>query len=155
MSFERWRPRTEYTRQEKVLRRRLTRTGKPRVRSDKNARLAGQRHPETGIVFDDRGFPIFDDVAAFDTRIASDAAGVANRRVHMVAASKQLDEAIKRGERSAAGFSQKQLEAIENHLPEIPGYTWHHHQIRGRMQLVPTDIHDRTGHIGGFKEWFQ
>lgn len=28
MSFERWRPRTEYTRQEKVLRRRLTRTGK-------------------------------------------------------------------------------------------------------------------------------
>src|SRR5215208_4618800 len=28
MSFERWRPRTDYSRQEKVLRRRLTRTGK-------------------------------------------------------------------------------------------------------------------------------
>jgi len=37
----------------------------------------------------------------------------------------------------------------------VPGYTWHHHQERGRMQLVPTDIHDETGHTGGMKMWFQ
>lgn len=32
--------------------------------SGKNVRLAGQAHPDTGIVFDSRGFPIFGDVAA-------------------------------------------------------------------------------------------
>jgi len=32
---------------------------------------------------------------------------------------------------------------------KIPGYTWHHHQDRGRMQLVDETVHRRTGHIGG------
>ncbi|MCP3167404.1 HNH endonuclease [Myxococcus xanthus] len=30
------------------------------------------------------------------------------------------------------------------------GMTWHHHQDRTTMQLVPTDVHARTGHTGGF-----
>lgn len=30
------------------------------------------------------------------------------------------------------------------------GYTWHHHQDKGRMQLVETEIHAKTGHTGGF-----
>ena len=30
------------------------------------------------------------------------------------------------------------------------GMTWHHHQDRTTLQLVPTDIHARTGHTGGF-----
>lgn len=36
-----------------------------------NARLAGQAHPRTNIVFDQRGFPIFDDVARYDTRFSA------------------------------------------------------------------------------------
>ncbi len=36
--------------------------------SAKNVRLAGQRHPETGVVFDQRGFPVFDNHSAYDTR---------------------------------------------------------------------------------------
>jgi hypothetical protein len=31
----------------------------------------------------------------------------------------------------------------------MPGYTWHHHQEAGRMQLVPREIHETTIHIGG------
>ncbi|WP_215902315.1 HNH endonuclease [Acinetobacter seifertii] len=31
----------------------------------------------------------------------------------------------------------------------VQGYTWHHHQYQGRMQLVPTWEHSKTGHIGG------
>ncbi|MBO2930305.1 MULTISPECIES: HNH endonuclease [Pseudomonadaceae] len=31
----------------------------------------------------------------------------------------------------------------------MDGYTWHHHQDSGRMQLVPELIHSKTGHIGG------
>ena len=35
----------------------------------------------------------------------------------------------------------------ENPRPE--GYTWHHHQDSGYMQLVPSDIHDAVRHSGG------
>ena len=34
-----------------------------------------------------------------------------------------------------------------NGRPE--GYTWHHHQVDGKMQLVPTGIHTATYHRGG------
>lgn len=30
------------------------------------------------------------------------------------------------------------------------GYVWHHHQDSGLMQLIDEDIHNRTGHTGGF-----
>ncbi|MFY2561721.1 HNH endonuclease [Corallococcus terminator] len=30
------------------------------------------------------------------------------------------------------------------------GMTWHHHQARPTMRLVPTGVHARTGHTGGF-----
>ena len=127
-------------------------------RSDKGAKLAGQRHPTTGIPFDERGFPIFDDVARFDTRLPSTVSGVADSDLHMETATRQLREAIQRGQVSEARFSAEQLKVIMREKPppqRVPGYTWHHHQERGRMQLVPTDIHDETGHTGGMKMWFQ
>jgi len=121
----------------------------------KNVKLAGKRHPVTGIVFDERGFPIFDGVAEFDTRIANDVVSVMDRDHHMIAATAQLDEAIQRAEVGAMKFSQEQLAAIRAHKARVPGYIWHHHQHRGRMQLVPRDIHDATGHAGGFKTWYE
>ena len=33
------------------------------------------------------------------------------------------------------------------------GYTWHHHQDNGRMQLVESEVHRKTGHTGGFSLW--
>ncbi|WP_445662062.1 HNH endonuclease [Bacillus sp. FSL R9-9481] len=33
------------------------------------------------------------------------------------------------------------------------GYTWHHHQEPGTMQLVDTNIHQKTGHTGGRALW--
>lgn len=33
------------------------------------------------------------------------------------------------------------------------GYTWHHHQDFGRMQLVESKVHSQTGHTGGFSLW--
>jgi len=38
----------------------------------------------------------------------------------------------------AAGYSK---------TPE--GYTWHHHQEAGLMELVPSDLHDAIRHTGG------
>jgi phage-related protein len=116
-----------------------------------NVRLAGQRHPVTGIPFDTRGFPIFDHVAAFDTRIPSATSSVADRGLHFRTATSELRDAIRSGRISAGRFSADQLRAIEEGAEKVPGFTWHHHQDFGRMQLVPTDIHAPTTHIGGFR----
>ena len=116
---------------------------------------AGERHPESGIVFDDRGFPIFDDVAAFDTRIDSKYSSVKNAETHKRAATRDLRESIARGEVDVSRFSLEQLRAIQGGKPNIPEMAWHHHQNQGRMQLVPLQIHRQTGHIGGFEMWFR
>ncbi|WP_422463835.1 hemagglutinin repeat-containing protein [Endozoicomonas sp. ALB115] len=114
----------------------------------KNVKFAGQRHPVTGVVFDRRGFPIFDDVAAFDTRIPIEAFRTASYDDQMKMASKGLADAIQRGEVNASKFSADQLRQINRGSKTIDGFSWHHHQDTGRMQLVPRDIHKRTGHIG-------
>ena len=33
------------------------------------------------------------------------------------------------------------------------GYTWHHDAEVGKMQLVESDIHMKTGHTGGRTVW--
>jgi RHS repeat-associated protein len=92
----------------------------------RNGGLAGGKHPNTGVPFDAEGFPDFSawrhpDVP--DVRI--DLAG--NRSTDFARAN------------AAAG------------LDETPaGYTWHHHQDCGLMQLIETGAHAMTGHTGGF-----
>ena len=45
-------------------------------------------------------------------------------------------------------FDDEQLEQIENgDTPD--GYTWHHDAEAGKMQLVDTETHQKTGHTGG------
>ena len=114
-----------------------------------NVQLAGQKHPVSGIIFDNRGFPIFDDVAAFDTRLSSNQFRAVGYEQQMQMASRDLWQAIQRGEISASRFTSTQLQQIERGSIRIDGFTWHHHQDYGRMQLVPREIHKRTGHIGG------
>ncbi|MDH3000469.1 hypothetical protein A1D23_01155 [Chelonobacter oris] len=46
-------------------------------------------------------------------------------------------------------FNIEQVHAIRNGESKIPGFTWHHHQDTGRMQLVPEWEHSKTGHVGG------
>ena len=125
------------------------------AKSKPNVRRRGDRHPRSAVVFDQRGLPIYDDVTVFDTRIPAGDVAVRNRATHMRAATKKLDEAIKSGQVRASQFTPGQLAAIRKHSDIIPGYTWHHHQDRGRMQLVPTFGHDKTGHIGGFRLWYE
>jgi hypothetical protein len=62
---------------------------------------------------------------------------------------RQLADAIRRGQVDARVFDAGQLSEIMKGAREIPGFTWHHHQDLGRMQLVPDKIHKRTLHIGG------
>jgi hypothetical protein len=114
-----------------------------------NVRLAGQRHPETGIVFDTRGFPIFDDVALYDTRLNITEFRSVSYRSQMRMATRDLRSQIENNPQLRSRFSPDQLQAIQSGQANIPRLTWHHHQDSGRMQLVDRDIHNRTGHVGG------
>ena len=119
----------------------------------KNVRRSGQKHPVTGIPFDLRGFPIYDDVAVFDTGILRSVVAKGNAQSDMRAATRSLREAINRKQVPATKFSTEQLEAIQAGEAKIPGYTWHHHQDVGRLQLVDEELQAKTGHIGGESMW--
>jgi hypothetical protein len=91
----------------------------------RNAHLAGKKHPITGVPFDADGYPDFRAAGVVKVEVRIEYTG--SRTRDFAAANK------------AAG------------LRETPkGMTWHHHQDGTTMQLVPTDIHARTGHTGGF-----
>jgi filamentous hemagglutinin len=110
-------------------------------------------HP-ANILIDERGFPVFDEVAKFDTNLPDDVASVRRRKFHMRMGTQLLNEAINRGEVSAPQFSPPQLSAIRAGEAQIPGLSWHHHQQFGRMQLVPRRIHQAVGHTGGYSLWY-
>jgi len=124
------------------------------TQSAPNVKLAGKRHPQTGIVFDQRGFPIFDDIAKFDTRLPANIAKVRARDSHFFEATKQLKFALDSGQINKSTFDASQQKAISNLEKKIPGYTWHHHQEFGRLQLIPDVMHEKSGHIGGMSMWY-
>lgn len=117
--------------------------------SAKNVHLAGSRHPNTGIVFDQRGFPVFDDIAQYDTRLPLDEFRSVSYASQMRMATRDLRAQLDTNPQLRSRFEPDQLQAIQSGQKNIPRLTWHHHQDSGRMQLVPSDIHRRTGHIGG------
>jgi len=86
----------------------------------RNKDLAGKKHPDTGIPFDKDGFPDFSSVATHTVKLPH-----TGTPADFTAANR------------AAGFASTP-----------PGMTWHHHQDGRTMQLVPSEIHRRTGHTG-------
>lgn len=120
----------------------------------KNTKLAGLRHERTQIVFDRRGFPIFDDIAVADLRLSAAAVESRNYQGQMRAATRHLRDLVDEGAISRSRFTDAQLAAIASGEDAIPGLTWHHHQDVGRMQLVPRWAHAKAGHIGGFEMWY-
>jgi hypothetical protein len=88
----------------------------------RNAHLAGGEHPKTGVPFDADGYPDFSKWATKTVNIEQ----TGSRGVDFRMANE------------AAGLS------------ETPsGYTWYHHKDGTTMQLVPRNIHAKTGHSGG------
>ena len=63
-----------------------------------------------------------------------------------------LDKAIKDGLIPESMFTPNQLQDIIDGMPKIEELTWHHHQVTGKMQLVPSEVHN-TNHLGGNKLW--
>lgn len=92
----------------------------------RNKGLAGKSHPKTGVPFDKNGFP------DFSNYLYKDGAN---------------DVMIKYGRNHDADIRAANKAADYKSTPE--GYTWHHHQDEGRMQLVERRVHSKTGHTGG------
>jgi hypothetical protein len=68
------------------------------------------------------------------------------------AATINLSRAIKRDPEIKKQFTALELEQI--HAGVTPArFTWHHHQSRGKMQLVDAQIHHDVGHTGGRELW--
>ncbi len=118
-----------------------------------NVKLAGKADLKTKVPFDQRGLPIFDKYAVYDTHISHDLSLIQKRDIHFKAATRDLKQAINSGKIDPKNFNDEQLRAIQKESGRIPGLTWHHHQDRGRMQLVPKEFH-KTSHVGGMSMWF-
>lgn len=66
--------------------------------------------------------------------------------------NQQLKAAVESDPELAKRFTPEQLEQIRN--GETPdGYTWHHNEDPGKMQLIKTEDHQANRHTGGKAIW--
>lgn len=127
----------------------------------RNESLEGDRHPITGVPFERKTvedsdgnevtgvFPEFD--SDFDAQLPEDLYEASDKE-QFAECNKQLKEAVEKDPELAKKFTPEQLEQIKNgDTPD--GYTWHHNEEKGKMQLVDSDIHAKTGHTGGKTIW--
>lgn len=133
----------------------------PRTIKTINDSLVGQNHPETGVpyvekeVVTDTGekvkgvFPHFD--SKIDVQLPEDMEQAPDR-TQFAECNKQLAERVAKDPELRSQFTEDQLADIEDgYTPE--GYTWHHNEEKGKMQLVDSDIHSQTRHTGGRNIW--
>lgn len=133
----------------------------PRTIKTINDSLVGQNHPETGVLYvekevvTDTGekikgvFPQFD--SKIDVQLPEDMEQAPDR-TQFAECNKQLAERVAKDSELRAQFTEDQLADIEDgYTPE--GYTWHHNEEKGKMQLVDSDIHSQTRHTGGRNIW--
>lgn len=109
--------------------------------------FANSRNP-SGVAYDSRGFPTFDNAAA-DVYIPQNGSG--NYLFDQRAASRELASAT--GGVNPGQFTDAQWSTIMAGKAKVPDLTWHHHQDLNRMQLVPTPTHSGCSHTGGNAIW--
>lgn len=101
---------------------------------------------DANIPYDSRGLPIFDDVAAYTTRIDPTKSYDAQMRQ----ATRDLRDAINSGKVDVGQFTSTQLSDIQKGNKTISEYTWHHNSqsAPNNLQLIPEIIHKEISHIG-------
>ena len=114
---------------------------------------AGQTQKARDIVFDHKGYPIFDKYTTYDMKLPKEISSIKKRETHMRAATRDLRAQIDAGKIDKSQFTSEQLQDISAGKPKIKDLTWHHHQDIGRMQLIPSDIHKAVRHVGGIEIW--
>ena len=106
------------------------------------------KNPDTGEIYCQR-FPVFK--SEFDAYLPEDLYK-AKDRYQFAECNRQLKAAINENPFMAKQFDADQLDQIKK--GETPdGFTWHHNEDDGKIQLVDSYIHAKTGHVGGKKFW--
>jgi hypothetical protein len=127
----------------------------------RNAKLAGKKHAKTSVEFVEKTieyggkkitgvFPKFD--SAFKLKLP--------KRLHQASdydqftsSTKFLREQIKKTPELGKKFTPEQLSDIAKGKDKVRGYTWHHNEDVGVMELVEEGVHGKTGHTGGKNVW--
>lgn len=111
--------------------------------------MADKIHKKTKVRFDSKGFPKFK--SFYSVKLRKKYLRETRER-HFYMANKILYRDICFNARLRAKFSKNQIRELEDY--ETPtGYTWHHHQDKGVLQLVESEVHAKTSHIGGYSIW--
>lgn len=130
----------------------------------KNETLEGDIHPMTGVPFERKivetqdglvegVFPKFE--SKFDAEIPGEM-DQATDYSQFKACNRQLYDYLQENPEAAEKFTDVQLEQIEDGLKDgsaPDGYTWHHSEETGKIQLVDSEVHAMTGHTGGRSVW--
>jgi len=129
--------------------------------STRNKDLEGSNHPKTEVPFKAKEielsdgtiiegvFPEFDSTydASLDEDQYKDTDSEQFKEVNS-----QLKDSVENDPELKDRFTEEQLEDIATgDTPE--GYTWHHSENPGELQLVDSKIHRETGHTGGRNIW--
>lgn len=104
--------------------------------------------------FDKDGFPEFE--TRFETLIEDVHIGSGRPDLHFKAANQRLFKAIQKDSALAGelGLRPEVVKQLPTSTRPPPGYSWHHHQDVGRMQLVPESYHRLSiPHTGGMAIW--
>ena len=127
-----------------------------------NQHLDGSAHPETQIPFNSKEIvidgnseigvvPDFSEYCVSEVQLPENLYEVRDYEQSNYC-NEKLRQDLENGNLDPEQFTDRQLEQIRNgDKPE--GYTWHHNEDLGRMQLVNSDVHDKTGHTGGRHLW--
>ena len=106
---------------------------------------------EASEILEEATYPDFSEHCKFETRIP-EGQFLESDYHHFKHCNEQLSQAYENGSLDTEQFTDRQLEQIRNgDKPE--GYTWHHHEDQGCMQLVDSEIHAKTPHTGGRSIW--
>lgn len=127
----------------------------------RNDSFNGTEHPETGVLFGEKTltlpsgevvtgvFPDFQEVCCITIPDwmyeYSDAA-------HFSYSNMQLSYELSANPQLASEFTNEQIAQITAGITP-DGYTWHHSEVPGRLELVEQGVHAETGHTGGRELW--
>jgi hypothetical protein len=126
-----------------------------------NEKYSGQNHPDTGVPYVEKTvrdadgnevvgvFPQFD--SDFDAYLPENMLQESDPK-QFAEANRQLKEKYDSDPEFASKFNERQRDDIENGRTPY-GYTWHHNEETGKLQLVDYETHANTRHTGGRAIW--
>lgn len=109
--------------------------------------MANKTYKKTKVKFDSNGFPKFKSYYTIKLRRKY---YHRSRERHFYIANRTLYREVTRLNNKK--FTSSEMYVFSKGITP-KGYTWHHHQDRGVLQLVDTNIHSETPHIGGYSIW--